>query len=335
MKRILTIDGGGIRGIIPAKILSYLETEKQKTNPTYRLADSFDLIAGTSTGGIIALGLLVPNYQPNATVQLKYMASDLLNLYVENGSNIFDTNFFKRKLAKVFNETYSATNLEKCLKQYFGEVMLKELIKPCLITTYDTFNRRTWFFNSVDAKQNEPHNFLVRDVARATSAAPTYFETADVKSAYGTEYPFIDGGIFANNPTSCALVELLEMLNTKNEKTAITDIQIISIGTGKSDAKEKRYKYNDLKNWGAIEWASPLIDMMMSASAETVDYQMEAVFKSLGAADNYCRIQPTINWADPEMDNASEENIKNLIQDADVFITKNIYMLNQIVTNVL
>ena len=145
-KKILSIDGGGIKGIIAAHILAYLESEKQKTKPEYRISDSFDLIAGTSTGAIIAMGLLIPNDQNGSNIKVKYLASELEDLYINNGNNIFETNWIKKRAAMVYDEIYEAKNLETCLSNYFTNTQLSHLVKPCLVTAYDIFRSMIIYF---------------------------------------------------------------------------------------------------------------------------------------------------------------------------------------------
>ena len=330
-KKILSIDGGGIKGIIAAHILAYLESEKQKTKPEYRISDSFDLIAGTSTGAIIAMGLLIPNDQNGSNIKVKYLASELEDLYINNGNNIFETNWIKKRAAMVYDEIYEAKNLETCLSNYFTNTQLSHLVKPCLVTAYDIFNRNAFFFNSVDARKSNTHDFKVKDVARATSAAPTYFETSQIKSADGLLYTLVDGGLVANNPTACALVELIKIEKKVGNDIDINEITIVSIGTGVNTTTKKKYVYEDVKNYGQLEWASPVIDILMSASVETVDYQLKTLYESIQMPQNYCRVNPQINKASAEMDDATPQNIDNLVADAKSYIATNLTSLQQIV----
>ena len=207
--RILSIDGGGIRGIIPGQVLISLEQKLQKISgkPDMRIADAFDLIAGTSTGGILTCLYLCPE---GTTRKPRFSAQEAVDLYLQNGDNIFDVSIFKRieSVDGVIDEKYSADALEKILKDYLGDLRLSDMLKPCLITAYDITRRQAQFFNSADVKtKGKGWDFYLRDVARATSAAPTYFEPANISSFDRQVYPLVDGGVFANNPTMCACVE--------------------------------------------------------------------------------------------------------------------------------
>ena len=308
--RILSIDGGGIRGIIPGQVLVSLEQKLQEIsgNPDFRIADAFDLIAGTSTGGILTCLYLCPDKN---TGKPKFSAPEAVDLYLQHGDNIFDVSIFRRieSLDGVAEAKYSADALEKALKDYLGDIKLGDLLKPCLITSYDITRRQAQFFNSADVKtQGSGWDFYLRDVARATSAAPTYFEPANISSLDRQVYPLVDGGVFANNPTMCAWVEAYNA----HPELKVSDLHILSIGTGEVD---KSYHYSEAKNWGKIGWIGPVLDIMMSGVSETVDYQMRKLFKSAGYPDHYLRLQIDLqNFSDVDssMDNASEKNMRAL-----------------------
>lgn len=308
--RILSIDGGGIRGIIPGQVLVALEGKLQELskNPSLRIADCFDMIAGTSTGGILTCLYLCPD---GNTGRPKFSATDAVDLYLEYGDNIFDVSLFRRisSLDGLTEEKYSAAPLENILHDYFGDLALSQLLKPCLVTAYDITRRAAKFFNSQDVRDEGPaRDFYVRDVARATSAAPTYFEPANIVAFDRKVYPLADGGVFANNPTMCACVEAFGY----NAKLTVPDLKVLSLGTGSSD---QSYHYSEVKNWGKVQWAIPVLDILMSGAAETVDYQMQALFTAAGCASQYLRLQANLADfpdVDSAMDNASEENMSAL-----------------------
>src|SRR5690606_6029620 len=299
MKKILTIDGGGIRGIIPGQILVALEKKIQKKsgNPEAKLAEFFDFFAGTSTGGILTCICLFPSEEDPSKAM--FSAREAVDLYMNHGEEIFSVNIWQKiKAANGYlDEKYKQDVLEKYLKNYFGDLKLSELIKPCLIPAYDINRRASYFFAQHDpAIKGEGRDFLVRDVCRATSAAPTYFETALVKSMSGVTYPLIDGGVFANNPSLCAYSEVR---NAKDNPTA-ADMFMVSIGTG---SVHQSYKYSNAKNWGAVGWIKPLIDIMMAGASETTDYHLSRMFSARSNASSYVRIQPaSMGNADVDMD---------------------------------
>lgn len=303
--RILSIDGGGIRGIIPGKVLIQLESEiRTQYGNDKSIADYFDLITGTSTGGILALGLCIAD-EDNLP---KYQAQDLLNIYVERGDDIFDISIWKSitSVAGLNDEKYDVSELEDALNDYFADVMLSQLLKHCLITAYDIKRRRAHFFRSSAAVNDKTNDFLVRDVARATSAAPTYFETARIKSSNNIIHPLIDGGLFANNPAMCAYAEARKVHKISGSE----NMTLLSLGTGQS---KKSYPYTEAKDWGAASWIKPVLDIMSTAVSETTDFQLQQIFSSSDRADHYLRIQTSIpDGGASAMDNASADNIQAL-----------------------
>jgi len=312
--RILSIDGGGIRGIIPGQILVKLEQKlneaeekKGNKNPEARIADYFDLVAGSSTGGILTCALLCP--QSGHALKSKFTAQQVVDLYLKYGKQIFKRRF-KQKIRSLFgwtDEKFSAASLYNKLEEYFGETMLSELRKPCVITSYDIERRHGHFFAQHDAKKMPDYNFKVKDVARSTSAAPTYFECASIKSAEDVTCYLIDGGVFVNNPALCAYAEARQLF-----KIGAKDMLILSLGTGSAD---KSFLYKKARNWGKIGWLRPLIDIMMSGAAEVVNFQLKQIYETVKAKGQYVRINPNLKDnanIKPEMDDVSDENITAL-----------------------
>lgn len=339
--RIISLDGGGIRGIIPATIMVEIEQrlQQQTNDPQCRLADYVDLIAGTSTGGILTALYLTPN----ADGRPAYTAEDALQLYLQYGKDIFNMEFLARtaKLYVVFNEMYPKEPIEALMQQYFGNSKLSDLIKPCLITSYDIRNRRAHFFKSLDArKKGKIYNYLLRDVCRATAAAPTYFEPAYFESEHGKKYTLVDGGVFVNNPALCAYSEARTILfgevlgPHKPNQPSAKDMLIISVGTG---TVKKPYHFEKIKNAGLISWLPIIIDIMMSGNSETVHYHLQKMYNTLSPADeqDYYRLEPDLHDASPEMDDVTEANLENLHEAGLHFIANNDALLDEIVSKLI
>ncbi|MFN8308777.1 MAG: patatin-like phospholipase family protein [Chitinophagales bacterium] len=334
---ILSLDGGGIRGILSGEIVKALERKLREVSGSEKnIGDFFDFIAGTSTGGIMASAYLVPNEMGTA----KYSASSIQEIYTEEGDQIFPPNFFRKYWSYLVNEQYDAGGLEKELTEFFGDCRLSELIRPCLITSYDMEARNAKLFNSQSVK-DAIHDFYMRDVVRATSAAPTYFEPAAIESiSGGYRYHLIDGGIYANNPALCAYAEVRKMhfgkvIGDNIEKTpSAKNMCIVSIGTGNV---KKPYRFNEYKHAGKISWVQPLVDMLMSGNSETVDYQLRRMYETLDAQDrqDYYRLEPAINLSCTEMDDVSQENIRNLLKDGQTFVERNEGLLEEIARKVV
>lgn len=320
--RILSIDGGGIRGILPGVILSRLEAKLQEltNDKNARLADYFDLFAGTSTGGILTLSYLVPNENKRPLLS----ASDAVNLYLERGDEIFEVSTWQKIMSfgGIVDEKYNAHQLEEELKNTFKDYWLKDLLKPCIITSYDVKNGGPHFFKQ-HKSHNKIYNFKVKDAARATSAAPTYFEAAMIKNEIDTPFPLIDGGVFANNPSLVAYSEARTMrFEGKIDFPTAMNMMIVSIGTG---SKSKSYDYDKVKNWGQIKWIKPIIEIMMSGNSSTTHYHLTQIFDTLEQQEDkesYYRFEPEVHTADSAMDNASPENLTKLKEDALTYISQ-------------
>lgn len=298
MLKILSIDGGGIRGIIPAVVLA--EIEKRTARP---VATLFDLVAGTSTGGILALGLTVPKVPGS----LPFSARKLTDLYACEGNRIFSRSLL-RKLFTFDNLTwkkYSSTGIEEVLEAYFGNSRLRDAVTDVLITSYEIERRFPFFFKSRSARIRPDYDFLARDIARATSAAPTYFEP--MKILTGTiehHYTLVDGGVFANNPAACALVE------ARSAHPEAHCYLMVSLGTG---SLMRTLPLGIAKYWGTIRWAKPLLDIVFDGVSSTVDHQMRQLMPCTPAAHQlYYRFQVELNGHNGAMDDASPENITAL-----------------------
>ena len=304
MFRVLSIDGGGIRGVIPAALLKHLEEATGKP-----ISSMFDLIVGTSTGGIIAAGLATPD----ADGKPKYTAADMLNLYANRGKEIFARSFWRgiTSIGGISEELYSAAPLEKLLKEYLGDATLTDCIVPVLITSYDIERREPYFFKTSQAKRKKDRNHYLRDAARATSAAPTYFEPAVIKSMAKrpTRRALVDGGVFVNNPAMCGYVEAFGMAEN------LSDIMVVSLGTG---IATRMIPYEEAKGWGKLAWVQPIISVMMDGSADASDYQLQQLLvgDTPPAEQRYFRFTTTLDLALDDMDAAGAGNIRNLVDEA-------------------
>lgn len=285
--RVLSIDGGGIRGIVPALVLCEIERRTGR-----RVAEMFDLIAGTSTGGILACALARPG---------ALAADELLGLYSEEGPDIFRRTWLKRLFSAegLADERYEDDGLNDALQRFLGDAYLRECTTEVMVTAYDIKGRFAFFFRSERARRDPTYDFPLWEVARATSAAPTYFEPWEATDVAGARaYPLIDGGIFANNPAMCALADC-----------AGKDVDLLlSLGTG---SQIRPYDLHKARWWGQLEWARPLVDMVFDGLADTVDFQVASIL-----GDRYVRLQTPLDVAQDDMDDASEQNLADLREDA-------------------
>ncbi|PYG89811.1 patatin-like phospholipase [Ruminiclostridium sufflavum DSM 19573] len=298
--KILSIDGGGIRGIIPAMVLAKIEQITSK--PICKL---FDFISGTSTGGILALSLTKPSAQKKDMPE--YSANDIVNMYIQNGKKIFSSNILHKitSLNGLLDEKYCSAGIETVLREYLGSSKLSDCLTHVLIPSYELGLRKPFFFKSWNAKNPDKRNydFFMWQVARATSAAPTYFEPFKLKTDIRDKvnyYSLIDGGVFANNPAMCAFADAKVLFNDND------DIMMVSLGTGQLT---KCIPYDKAKDWGLARWAKPILDTIFDGESDTVDYQLKHLLKK----NDYYRIQASLaQLGKDEMDDADDENIHEL-----------------------
>jgi patatin-like phospholipase/acyl hydrolase len=318
--RILSLDGGGMRGIIPATVLEYVENKiiEITKNPNARLADYFDMVAGTSTGGILSGFYLTPSKTLFKEDPIsKYKASEALDFYSKDGYKIFNESkkFGWFGLRQLFNAAqYSPKELERILHREFRHLHLKELLKPCIITTYNLQSKNSFFFSSREPI-NKDRAFYLKDVLRSTSAAPTYFPPAFIKNiSTQKEMINIDGGVFANNPAMCAYSEARATDFGDISFPGAKDILVLSIGTGGGQFDLPNVKKSS--NWGILPWATSIPDIMMDGSIDTVDYQMKNIFDTLNQKDkfNYKRVDVPKGKRtySSDMADASPENVEAL-----------------------
>ena len=274
--KVLAIDGGGIRGLIPALVLAEIESRTGR-----RMADMVDLIAGTSTGGIIACGLAKPSPMP---------ASEIARIYEDEGPEIFSRSLLKQitSVGGFLDERYSSDGLVATLERHLDDTHMTEATVPLLLTAYDTTGRAIRFMRS----EGEGSDLTMALAAHATSAAPTYFEPVQVGAQ-----TLVDGGVFAINPAMCAYAEVAGRLEF-----------LLSLGTG---SHTRPLPYKEIKDWGQIEWARPILDVVFDGGQDAVDFQLGAL-----AGGSYVRLQTELAEASDDLDDASPENLAALKREA-------------------
>ena len=303
IRRVLSIDGGGIRGIIPAMVIAHIERKLGK--PAHEL---FDLMVGTSTGGILALGLS----RPGSGRQAQFSARRVVKLYEEQGNKIFEYSLWRklRTVGGILEEAYSHEVLEDILGKYFAGAKLGNCEVPTMVTSYDIQNRRTVFLKSWHA---DHQSLLCRDAARATSAAPTYFEPKPLDTGDAASV-LIDGGIFMNSPSVSAYAEARKLFPGDS-------FAVLSLGTGELT---RPIPFEEARTWGSALWVMSLLDCMFDGVSKAADHQMQ-----LFLGERYQRLQTPLDNANDDMDDASKENIANLKKTARELIANNEAALEQ------
>jgi uncharacterized protein len=309
MQKVLSIDGGGIRGIIPAMVLAEIERRTGKLT-----SELFDLVAGTSTGGILALGLTKPGQDGKA----QYSAETLIELYETEGEKIFDRSVWHKlhSVGGFAEEKYPSKGIEEVAHQYFEDVRLAEALTEVLVTAYEIEHRGPWFFKRRHARDDnsEGDDFLMRDVARATSAAPTYFEPIQLTWGPHGKRAFIDGGVHSNNPAMCAYVEARKIYPEES------DFLVVSLGTGE---QTREMLYEEVKGWGLALWAQPILNVVIDGVSDTVDYQLKELLSTEeGDARRYYRFQTVLKIGNDDMDDAGATNIAALKAKAQEIMDK-------------
>ncbi|MGN6212025.1 CBASS cGAMP-activated phospholipase [Parafilimonas sp.] len=323
--RILSIDGGGIRGMIPAKVLSELEQELIRINPDKKLYEYFDLICGTSTGAILAIA-----------ISLGIPASDLVEFYKENAQLIFPKWYLKilpRSSRAIVTSIYSNKQLRRKLKEIYSAAnggtppTLNDLkAKVCIPT-----------FNGIDGKINvlkTRHNAeYVRDyklpaheVALSSASAPVYFppHTFSFSNEHGSgqNVNMIDGGVFANNPSLIGILEATDKMGH-----SFSDIQLLSLGTGKGKHVIKTgWKPKDIWYW--LFPKPRLFDIILDSQAQITEQYISFLKRLVAKQDNvfdYMRIQYDLGSDTINLNASDKKDIQRLEAIGDELSKNNIH----------
>ncbi|KAL4566286.1 hypothetical protein LXL04_030400 [Taraxacum kok-saghyz] len=332
---ILSIDGGGIRGIIPATILTFLESQLQELDgKDARLADYFDVMAGTSTGGLVTAMLTAPN-QNNRPL---YEAKDIVPFYKEHGPKIFPQKrglwgFIVNMVKMLTGPKYNGKYLRNLINEKLGNTHLNETLTGVVIPTFDIQRLQPFIFSTYEADVNPCYNAKLSDICISTSAAPTYFPPYYFKNdnedgRKGEEFNLVDGGVAANNPALAAISEITNQVFSENPNFfPIKPIDygrflLISIGTGASK-QAKKYNAKMASKWGILGWllqngSTPIIDVFTHASGDMVDGHLSVFFQAVDSEDNYIRIQEDGLDGDAALvDVSTKENMEKLVEIGD------------------
>ncbi|WP_044282909.1 patatin-like phospholipase family protein [Candidatus Amoebophilus asiaticus] len=320
--RILSIDGGGIRGIIPARILQGMEEQTGK-----HIFELFDVVIGTSTGSLLSLALVTPNEQGGA----KYKAGDVVGFYRQQGPKIFYSSWVHNLYTGwgLWRPRYNRKNLDAALAELLGDVKLSQTLKPALSISYslDKALPHVWATQKVILGLQTDH--YLKDIAGATSAAPTYFAPKVMYDERGNILHEVDGGIWANNPEFIAIIVLDSMEKVPDKK----DIIVVSIGTGvcKPNIELCVKEVSKLQTAGILGWmlgVKPnLIEMMMSADSEWSRTAMSTLYP------HSYRLQIPIPQSQSRMDDS--RNIDKLGKLAEEYIIHNKELFKNLCANLL
>ena len=273
--RILALDGGGYKGMFSAAILDRLEQDLQVT-----ISERFDLIAGTSTGAIIALGLGI-GLRP----------ADLLEFYLQRGHAIFPQQR-RRSLRRLTRSKYNPAELRQALQDALGEATLGDSKVPLVIPTYDLCNDDVHLFRTPHAPNlRRDHRELMVDVALAATAAPTYLPAHPLRGLR-----LIDGGMWANNPTMIAVVEAVVSFSRE-----LTDISVLSIGT----TADTTLRHGRLDHGGIAQWARDATELVIHGQSLAAANHAGLLL----GADRFLRVNPSVPAGELRLDRLTSDQL--------------------------
>ncbi|XP_027353761.1 patatin-like protein 2 isoform X2 [Abrus precatorius] len=330
---ILSIDGGGIRGIIP-----------ELDGESARLADYFDVIAGTSTGGLVTAMLSAPNDKQRPL----FAAKDIKPFYLDHSPKIFPQysglwGSIRKLLRSLRGPKYDGKYLHEVLREKLGETRVHETLTNIVIPTFDIKALQPIVFSSYQIKNTPSLDARLSDICIGTSAAPTYLPAHNFKNedTEGNvhEFNLVDGGVCANNPTLVAMNQVTKQIMNENpDFFAIKPMEygrflIISLGTG-TPKNEQKFNAKMAAKWGLLDWltysgSTPLIDVFTQSSDDMVDFHLATVTQALHSEDNYLRIQDdTLTGTYSSVDIATKENLEKLSQIGEKLLKKPVSKMN-------
>ncbi|EES01907.1 patatin-like protein 3 isoform X1 [Sorghum bicolor] len=356
---ILSIDGGGVKGIIPGTFLAFLESKLQELDGSNaRIANYFDVIAGTSTGGLITAMLAAPSL--NNAKQPCYEAKDIVPFYLKHSPRIFPCRtgilgwFFKilQIIKMIIGPKYDGKYLHKMTNDLLGDTRLKETLTNVVVPTFDVKCVKPTIFSTFKARSDTLMNARLGDVCIGTSAAPTvlpahYFETVDYHTGSSRSFNIIDGGLAANNPTLVAMGEITEQIRQKSKEFPETKpldyhrYLVVSLGTGLPE-QDIKFDACRVAKWGIFGWfgrenTMPLLQMFLHASSDMTDSYVADLFKAIGCSDQLLRIQDrNIPIGAVPADLSTEKNLQGLVKIGENLLhkplSKDDYKINYIET---
>jgi len=300
--RILSLDGGGMRGIIPATFLEALEHESGQSIP-----ELFDVVVGTSTGAILSAGLTVAGEDGKA----KYNATDFVKLYQGMGKTIFHKDRCLLEILEgITRPSYDPAGYEKLLCDYFADAKLSDALCEVAVPSIELENMKMHIFSQTRASADGKQDYYIKDIIRAATAAPAYFPAKKLANVAGqVRGTFVDAGVSSNNPGVMALAEA---------KALVGDCQCIfvSLGTGTISAPISSLQ---AKKWGDAEWLGHIFDLQGDAQSS---YTEEAVITFLQHDEQniYHRFQIDLHTMPYKLDDTTPAHIENLRQAAQTMV---------------
>lgn len=297
--KILSIDGGGVRGVISICILKELESHLHGPIQSY-----FDCVTGTSVGGIIAAMLSIKDENGN----FKYDAHYLYDNFAHFAKEIFSKDLFEGSwsffsFGGTIGSKYHRDNLDDALMRELGNTKLSDTKIPVVIHALELYPIKPTAFSSFHARQDSKEDYKLYDAAGASASAPTYL---DLK--HFSNKTFVDGGLYANDPSVAAAMEVLKFL----PKLEVEDLFVLSVGTG---LETDGFQYSG--NNGIFGWLfskENIIDLTLDATQRFNHEIAKVAFKG-----NYFKLQPELEHELPALDDSSDKNLEYLKQIGDAY----------------
>jgi patatin-like phospholipase/acyl hydrolase len=280
------------------------------------ITEYFDVMSGTSAGGIIVLMLNIPDRDGYPA----YNSSHVHHIYYEFAKEVFKASLWgkMKSLWGWSGPKYSDEALISSLETVFEKCTLSQTVKDVIVPSYNLLDENNFMFRTNRAQEHKERDFYMVDIARATSAAPTYFKPAEIEDAHKIKkYVMVDGGVSANNPSLSALTYAF------NQYKDTVDYFVVSIGTGHNTIPMDK----NIGGGGKLGWAANIIPLLMDSVNNVTDYEMLQLLPE----SNYYRIQITIDADHASLDDATDENIAALEKYADDYIRDNGETLDKIV----
>jgi patatin-like phospholipase/acyl hydrolase len=280
------------------------------------LSDLFDIVAGTSTGAVLAVGLAVPGEKPGTP---RWGAQDGVDIYRHRLPEVFarDGRHLLSGVESIWHQKYDHGPLEALLLRYFGDHMMSEALTNVIVPAYDIATNDVLLFDSAAAEASPALDLPMRVVVRGATAAPTYFEPEPVGPPQAqAKHLLVDGGLFANNPGVCAFMQA-QRLNRGS------DVIMVSLGTG---AAARPLDLGEVKSWGLAHWARPLFSLVMDSASQATDYHL----RSLLGEQRYFRFQAPLEGCSHRLDDASPDNLDRLCRASEAYIGANSERLDRL-----
>lgn len=311
MKTILSLDAGGIRGIIPLMILK--EIEERTGLPS---AELFDVVGGCSSGGIIAAAITSTDDGKTP----KYKAEDVFELFKTLGDKIFDRTLLHTLKTGfgLWGTKYQSKNVAEVLDKVYNDNSIAENLTELVFTAYDLDTGRPFVMSSFDKNKSK---IKLKDAVAGTTCVPSFFTPHEVKEADGSSHTLIDGGVFAVNPSACIYGEAIEYFKGP--------VMMISLGTG--EVKKEIFP-DRVKKWGIIQWLWNLrvLKILTDGSLDVMDDIIGSTLSKRPDA-YYKRLQPIVSQkVFSSIDAVSEEDVNSIIEVGQKFIEENDEVIQEI-----